>query len=450
MSHTLAIEDGASHCQGTHTHCIATMLDLKDKNITFSENNWIKDEIINGVRSKVVFGTLSFQPTHCYQCGHTFDSQIIKHGFKTSRLKIMKLSGLDAYLDLKKQRYKCRHCQSTFTLETSLVDKNCYISKPVKQAIFLEASHKKSECDIARELNVSHSTVNRVIHNSYEEQPLDYNYLPEVLCFDEFKSVKSAEGAMSFVFCDGKNGRLIDIVEDRRLNTLKPYFMRFSKEARERVTHIVIDMYAPYMTLIKEVFPNAKIVLDKFHVVQLLSRALNKTRIRIMNQNKEFYNKFKNYWRLLLMAKEDLNSLKFDYSRCFKKLISQYEIVEFLLSIDPELKATYDFYQDVLYAIKHRNFDAFHHAIHHASDLLSNEMKTSLNTLFKYQDYIKNTIHSTYTNGVLEGINNKIKVIKRIAFGYRSFYHFKARILIIHKYTFTQKNKSHQTAPLAA
>ena len=97
--------------------------------------------------------------------------------------------------------------------------------------------------------------------------------------------------AMSFIFCDASNGKLIDIVEDRRLSTLKPYFMRFSKEAREGVTHVVIDMYAPYMTLIKEVFPNAKIVLDKFHVVQLLSRALNKTRIRFMNQNKEFYKK---------------------------------------------------------------------------------------------------------------------------------------------------------------
>ena len=70
-----------------------------------------------------------------------------------------------------------------------------------------------------------------------------------MLCFDEFKSVKSAEGAMSFIFCDASNGKLIDIVEDRRLSTLKPYFMRFSKEAREGVTHVVIDMYAPYMTL---------------------------------------------------------------------------------------------------------------------------------------------------------------------------------------------------------
>ena len=51
------------------------------------------------------------------------------------------------------------------------------------------------------------------------------------------------------------------------------------------------------------------------------------------------------------------------------------------------------------------------------SDLLSPEMKTALKTLTNYQDYIKNTIETSYTNGVLEGINNKIKVIKRMAFG---------------------------------
>ena len=83
---------------------------------------------------------------------------------------------------------------------------------------------------------------------------------------------------MSFIFCDASNGKLIDIVEDRRLSTLRTYFMRFSKAAREGVTHVVIDMYAPYMTLIKEVFPKAKIVLDKFHIVQLVSRALNKSK----------------------------------------------------------------------------------------------------------------------------------------------------------------------------
>lgn len=265
------------------------------------------------------------------------------------------------------------------------MESNCYISTPVKQAIFLEASHKKSESDIARELNVSHSTVNRIIHTSYEEQPLHLNSLPKVLCFDEFKSVKSAERVMSFLFCDASNGKLIDIVENRRLSTLKPYFMRFSKEAREEVTHVVIDMYAPYMTLIKEGFPNTKIVLDKFHMghlvvslrtillyqgmVQLLSRALNKTRIRFMNQNKEFYNKFKRYWRLLLMDQANLDGVNYYYCPCFKKQMTLFDIVESLLALTPELKATYDFYQTIKQAIKLRHFDDFHHAIQHPSGL---------------------------------------------------------------------------------
>ncbi len=143
-----------------------------------------------------------------------------------------------------------------------------------------------------------------------------------------------------------------------------------------------------------------------------------------MNQNREFYNKFKHYWRLLLKAQEDLNATKFFYSNCFKKMISQQEIVDFLLDLSPKLKETYNFYQTIQQAIKLRNLKAFHYAIQHSSDLLSPEMKTALKTLTHYQDYVKNTIETPYTNGVLEGINNNIKVIKRIAFGYRSFYHW--------------------------
>lgn len=58
-------------------------------------------------------------------------------------------------------------------------------------------------------------------------------------------------------------------------------------------------------------------------------------------------------------------------------------------------------------------------------------METSLNTARDYKDYILNALKYGYTNGVIEGINNKIKAIKRIAFGYRSFFNFRNRILIM-------------------
>ena len=69
------------------------------------------------------------------------------------------------------------------------------------------------------------------------------------------------------------------------LSSLQTYFKRYTQEARSRVKHIVIDMYAPYISLIKELFPQAKIVLDPFHLVQHhLPCTEHKTRIRFMKQ----------------------------------------------------------------------------------------------------------------------------------------------------------------------
>ncbi|MBR2708630.1 MAG: transposase [Bacilli bacterium] len=59
------------------------------------------------------------------------------------------------------------------------------------------------------------------------------------------------------------------------------------------VKYIVIDMYFTYITLIIKMFPNAKIIIDKFHLTQLISRFLNKTRIMVMKNDKKNYNKFK-------------------------------------------------------------------------------------------------------------------------------------------------------------
>ena len=52
---------------------------------------------------------------------------------------------------------------------------------------------------------------------------------------------------------------------------------------RQKVKTVTIDMYEPYMSLIKQLFPNAKIIIDRFHIVQSLNRALNMSRVHVMN-----------------------------------------------------------------------------------------------------------------------------------------------------------------------
>ena len=82
--------------------------------------------------------------------------------------------------------------------------------------------------------------------------------------------------------CDGKTGKTIDIVENRQLNKLLSYFSYFTHKARGNVKLIVIDMYCPYIYLIKIMFPHASIIIDKFHLTNLISTSLNKTRIALM------------------------------------------------------------------------------------------------------------------------------------------------------------------------
>lgn len=418
----------------SHSYFTRKLLNIKDKNITFSKD-YLEKVKLNGITSFIFKGILTYQPTHCQKYRTLFDSKFKKHGFKTSRIAILKVSLHDSYLALKKQRYYCGHCQSTFTLSTSIVEKNYYISYHTKHAIALEAQNKISECDIARRHQVSHSTVNRIIHSFYESQTLNLNYLPENLCFDEFKSVKSAEGHMSFIFCDADSKQIIDIVEDRRLNSLQAYFKRYTKEARHRVKNIVIDMYAPYISLIKDLFPHAQIIIDKFHLVQHLSRALNKTRIRFMKKFKKHGRKFKRYWRLFLKSHALLNTTTYRSVYCFKQPMREIDILNFLLDLSPELKATYDLYQELLFALQTKNLKRFNHLLETEHPLVSPEFQTAFQTFKTYQSYIKNTLSTHYTNGPIEGINNKIKVIKRIAFGYRSFYHFKSRILMVQNLT---------------
>lgn len=110
--------------------------------------------------------------------------------------------------------------------------------------------------DIAFDNFVSSNTVARILAKFDNSFNVDFNLLPKHLCFDEFKSTRDAKGAMSFIFCDVYNHKIIDIVENRQLLFLKRYFYSFTKSVRDKVESICIDIYSPYISLIKDLFVN--------------------------------------------------------------------------------------------------------------------------------------------------------------------------------------------------
>ena len=408
---------------------ITEILELKDNNVIFKENCYYKKKI-KGITHKVFEGYLSYKPEFCSKCGVVFDNKFEKHGFITSNIKMPEVSGYKTILRLHKQRYLCKHCHKAFTLSTSITNYGCFISNNTKHNIARDLVKKRSEKDIASDNNVSPNTVERIMDSYYETQKLYKHYLPKVLSFDEFKSVKTADGAMSFHMCDGISGQTIDIIEDRRLDNLIKYFYYYDYKARSRVQFIIIDMYSPYVSLIKKMFPNANIIIDKFHLTQLISRSLNKTRIMTMKKHKQHHRKFKRYWKLILKSRDELDSSKWKRFTCFKNLMTTTDVVDFLIDLDNELKETYWVYQNLLYAFKKNNFDLLSKILNKQNNYISPYMKTSIKTLLEFLPYIKNTFNNNYHNGFIEGNNNFIKVIKKIAFGFRSFKRFKARIMI--------------------
>ena len=414
----------------SHSDSIKFLMNIQDKNINLSSK--FSYTYKKGKKIKQLYATLSSNEK-C-SCTHCLSNNIVKNGWKTVYIKFPKFQKSSVELALKKQRFLCKECSHTFMLETSIVKKHSFISRNLKKSILLDLQQKLSLKDIASINGVSINTVQRVMDEGYKYFKPKYDNLPEVLCFDEFKSTKDSNGAMSFILLNFKTREIVDIVEDRKLNSLEEYFSRYSYGTRKKVKHIVIDMYSPYMTLIKKHFPNAKIVIDKFHIVQLINRALNKSRITVMNKFKNIdtnlYKKLKREWKLFLIEDTKLSNQRY-YCHSFKRKISSSEKVDYLLKHSKVLDNDYNIYQTLLYLIKKKKYEEIYTKIKEFKDKVSPIMKTTLKTLKKYSNYIKNTLETDYTNGCLEGVNNLIKCIKRVSFGYRNFENFRKRVLII-------------------
>ena len=412
----------------THTDYTKDLLNIKDKNINLYEN-FLETKKIKGIETKIIHAYLTYDVHVCPICKHS--DSVIKWNWKRNcKVKIPKVSNYNSIILLDKQRFKCKHCNHTFIATSSLTDKHCNISNNTKLSIKLDLMDKISEKDIAKRNNVSHNTVNRIIHSISKKSVLP-GILPTIMNIDEFKATNDTKGKMAFHIINNKTGKTFDIIESRKSNFLIKYFMRFPRKQRLAVKFIIMDMFEPYYLLFKTIFPNAILITDKFHVVALASNALKCTRVKCMKKDKKNYNKLKHYWKLIQKFEDDLDNENKKYSIYFGKEITDYDIVSYIINTNKELKATYNIYQGILRSIKNKDELLFSNIVSSKHDNISEYMKTTLKSLNKFSYHIIMSFKYSLNNGIIEGVNNLIKCIKRIAFGYKSFYHFKTRIMLV-------------------
>ncbi|MDU1741497.1 ISL3 family transposase [Streptococcus lutetiensis] len=403
------------------------LIGIKDKNITLNKVLKHKTHI-------EMIATLDYAPGNCNHC----QGKQIKYDFqKPSKIPFLEVAGFPSLIRLKKRRFQCKNCRKVTVSETSLVQKNCQISEPLRQKVAQALVNRQALTHIAQDLAISTSTVHRKLKEfTFKE---DFSRLPEILSIDEFSYQK---GKLAFIAQDFETKKIITILENRTQITIRNHFFRYSKEARNSVKVVTVDMSGSYIPMIPKLFPKAKIVIDRFHIVQHMSRALNHTRIPLLTQfdKKSLeYRALKYYWKSVLKdsRKLSLNSFR---SRTFGETLTPKECLTEIFHLVPELKGYYDLYQLLLFHLQEKNADYFFDLIEEALPHLNQTFKTALRTILHHKQHVINAIELPYSNAKLEATNKLIKDIKRNAFGFRNFDNFKKRIFIALN---MQKEKTH-------
>ena len=367
---------------------------------------------------------LDYPAPSCPHC----HGKMIKYDFqKTSKIPLLEQAGTPTLLRLKKRRFQCKNCRRVTVAETSIVEKNCQISNLVRQKVTQLLTEKVSLTDIARRLRVSTSTVYRKLDQfTFKEH---FDKLPAVMSWDEFGFKK---GDLAFIAQNYETNELITILDNRRQTTIRNYFLKYPLKARQQVQFITMDMSGAYIPLAKKLFPNAKIVLDRFHIIQHLGRAFLKTRIAIMNQfdKKSLpYRALKNHWRLFQKDSRKL-SLNSFYSKTFRQTLAPHEVVEKTLNFSEKLANYYNLYQLLLFHFQEKRVDEFFELIEENRSKVNHYFQTVFRTFLRHKQYIQNALETDYSNAKLEATNKLIKDIKRLGFGFRNFINFKKRIFI--------------------
>ena len=338
------------------------------------------------------------------------------HDYRTQIVKDCEAFGKKVELVLRKRRYVCTCCNKRFAEPNEFLPKYHRMTSRLIETVIEKLSDERSFSSVARETRLSVSTIIRIFdHIQYPTLKV----CPSVLSIDEFKGNTGGE-KFNVILCDPQTKRVLDILPERKESYLIKYFKQTDRSC---VKYFVSDMWTTYRELANNFFKNATFLVDKYHWIR------------------------QTVWAFEAVRKETQKHLRADVRKYFKRsrslLIKRYD------TLDPEQKQAVNtmlWYSDEMceaHSIKEWFFkvldtddltemkNAFKDWLNSVDTTDLKPFKRCVNTYFNWKSGIFNSLEAPFTNGFTEGCNNKIKVLKRNAYGYRRFDRFRNRILHI-------------------
>lgn len=347
-------------------------------------------------------------------------------------IKDLPLGEQQVFLEINKRQFKCDKCKKPFSEELDFVDSRRKYTKRLANQTIKEVLDSDIQ-SISQKGNLTTEEIERILKDASKKFVIEKPSYLKRLGIDEIALVKG-KGNYCAVLVDLDKSQLLAILPGRTKEIIRKVLEEWGKEVLDNIEEVSIDLWQGYKNLVNELIPNAQVVADRFHVMTQVNKELDLQRKRekreiedsIKNEksqsNKDEYEKIldglKKSKYALLKNEKGLNEEQ------IKKLAQVKEV-------SPTLKLMHDLKEKI-----RKIFDETDDWLVGLFELglwLSKAKKhfpISQKTIIRWIDEIIAYFDNGTTSGVVEGINNKLKLIKRSGYGFRNFENFRARCLL--------------------
>lgn len=335
------------------------------------------------------------------------------HGYRNQNIQGPLLSHTTVTMCLRKRRYLCTECHRTFYERLQMVDhyQRCANSLQITALTYAAMG---SFTTAAR---LTGMTTNRLIRLFDKRETKKKQVLPRTIAIDEFKGDAGGERFQTVV-ADVENKEIIEILPDRKVDTIKKYLQSVDTG---RVEIVVMDLSKAFKQAVRKALDSPLIIADRFHYMRQVYWALDEVRREVQHEmSKSERIRMKRSKKLLWkspykLSKEELNKVN-DLIESYPRLKEAYHLKN---ELDQWFKESSkenakDGLETCMIRMQESGIEAFHRVS---------------KTFKRWKEEILNSFTYPFSNGYIEGVNNTIKVLKRNSYGIKSFERLRNKIL---------------------
>jgi len=367
--------------------------------------------------------------SNCHHCGTKSNRLHQNHRYV---VKDLSWGEQPVFLEINRRQFKCKKCGKPFSEKLDFVNNRRTYTKRLANTT-IKSVLSSDIHSVAKQGVVTTEEIERMLSDASKELSSKPSNLKK-LGIDEIALIKG-QGNYCAVLIDLETSKLITIVKGRTQAEIEPVLNSWGSEVLEQIEEVSIDLWKGYKTLVQKLMPNAQVVADRFHVMVQVNKELDtqrkreKRQIIDLSQKSKSSKKAAEYQHIL----EGINDSKYSLLKNEENLnekqnIKLMEVKEVCFHLAEMHKLKEKFRQ--IFENKKTNWLRGLLRIGIWQKRAKKYFPDSVKTITNWLDEIIAYFDHRTTSGIVEGINNKLKLIKRSAYGFRNFENYKNRCLL--------------------